>query len=189
MKVDILMVGVGGQGIVLASDIVCDVALLEGYDVKKSEIHGMAQRGGSVVSHVRIANKVYSPVIPFGQADIIVSFEYMEFLRYLGYKNEDTKLLLNTNKIYPPSVTMAEADYPEDTVENYKTKFATLVEKDGLKLAEKAGNVKAVSTVMLGALAKMLDFKKDSWLEVIKDRVPSKVVDVNIKAFELGYAD
>ncbi|MGA1845900.1 indolepyruvate oxidoreductase subunit beta [Deferribacter abyssi] len=188
MKKDILMVGVGGQGIVLASDILCDVALLEGYDVKKSEIHGMAQRGGSVVSHVRIGEKVYSPVIPLGEADIIVSYEYMEFLRYLEYKNTNTILVLNINRIYPPSVAMGEVDYPDELIDKEKKNFDKLYELNALEIAKKAGNVKVVSTVLLGAVAKILPFKKDSWYEVIKMRVPNKVVDVNIKAFDLGYA-
>ncbi|KAA0258059.1 indolepyruvate oxidoreductase subunit beta [Deferribacter autotrophicus] len=188
MKKDILMVGVGGQGIVLASDILCDVALLEGYDVKKSEIHGMAQRGGSVVSHVRVGDKVFSPVIPVGEADVIVSYENMEFLRYLEYKNNNTMLILNTNRIYPPPVAMGEADYPDELIEKEKKNFKELYEIDALKIAKESGNVKVVSTVMLGALAKLLPFKKDSWYEVIRMRVPKKVVDVNIKAFDLGYA-
>jgi indolepyruvate ferredoxin oxidoreductase beta subunit len=186
MKSKILMVGVGGQGTVLSSDIVCDVALLEGYDVKKSEIHGMAQRGGSVVSHVIFGEKVYSPVISSGGADILLSFENMEFLRYLEYVNKNTVLLLNTNKILPPSVASGEEDYPNDIINNLKNNFKEKYELDANKIAIECGNIKVSGMVMLGKLSTLLPFKVESWEKVIKERVPPKTIEMNIKALKLG---
>lgn len=187
MLTNILMVGVGGQGIVLSSDIVCDVALAAGFDVKKSEIHGMAQRGGSVVSHVRIAEKVFSPVISEGDADIVMSFEQMEFLRYLEYPKKDTTLLLNTNRIFPPGVASGKEIYPEELVARNKAQFGTILEIDAATLAREAGSVKAAGTVMLGLLAKKLPFAVELWHEAISGKVPAKLVDVNLKCFNAGY--
>ncbi|AEI14785.1 Indolepyruvate ferredoxin oxidoreductase [Flexistipes sinusarabici DSM 4947] len=187
MKFDILMVGVGGQGTVLASDIVCDVALSAGYDVKKSEIHGMAQRGGSVVSHVRIGEKIASPVIPVGSVDILVSFERMEFLRYLEYINKNTSLVLNTGMIHPPGTAGGEEEYPEDYVEDNIKKFNNSYMIDAFELAEQALNRKVTSTVVLGKLATLLPFRKKAWEEVISDKVPPKTVEYNLKAFDLGF--
>jgi len=186
MSFNILMFGVGGQGTVLSSDIVCEVALESGYDAKKSEIHGMAQRGGSVVSHVRIDKKVYSPVIPFGEADIMVSFEYMEFLRYMEYVKSDTLLVLNTNKIFPPGVLSGKEEYPEKIIKQKLKLFKNVSQIDALKIAEESGNIKVAGMAVVGALAKMLPFEKDVWKNVIKSKVPPKTIESNIKAFEIG---
>lgn len=186
MRSKVLMVGVGGQGTVLSSDIVCDVALEEGFDVKKSEIHGMAQRGGSVVSHVIYGDKVYSPVISTGEADIILSFENMEYLRYLEFKNDDTILLLNSNKILPPSVAGGEEAYPNDAIAEQKPSFSEMYELDANAIAIECGNIKVAGMVMLGKLAALLPFKPESWEKVIAERVPQKTIESNIKAFQAG---
>lgn len=186
MSNKILMVGVGGQGTVLSSDIVCDVALAEGFDVKKSEIHGMAQRGGSVVSHVIFGEKVYTPVIAEGEADILLSFENMEYLRYLNYKNDKTVLLLNQNKILPPSVASGEEVYPVEPIENQKNDFSSTFELDANSIAIECGNIKVAGMVMLGKLAALLPFKPESWEDVISARVPQKTIESNIKAFKAG---
>lgn len=186
MKWDILMFGVGGQGTVLSSDIVCEVALLNGFDAKKSEIHGMAQRGGSVVSHVRIGQKVYSPVIPEGSADIFVSFEYLEFLRYLNFVNNSTVLILNTNKIYPPSVLSGKESYPDNIISEKLSIFREVEMTDALNIAKEVGNLKVAGMAIVGKLAKRLPFEKESWIKVIEEKVPPKTVESNIKAFEKG---
>lgn len=186
MKWDILMFGVGGQGTVLSSDIVCEVALLNGFDAKKSEIHGMAQRGGSVVSHVRIGQKVYSPVIPEGSADILVSFEYMEFLRYLNFVNNSTVLILNTNKIYPPSVLSGKESYPDNIISEKLSIFREVEMLDTLNIAKEVGNLKVAGMAIVGKLAKRLPFEKEIWIKVIEEKVPPKTVESNIKAFEKG---
>jgi indolepyruvate ferredoxin oxidoreductase beta subunit len=187
MKTDILMVGVGGQGTVLASDILCDVALSAGYDVKKSEIHGMAQRGGSVISHVRIGKKVFSPVIPVGSADILVSFEKMEFLRYFEYINNETILLLNEGKIYPPGAAGGEEKYPDSLIEEKITIFKKYYLLNAFDIADKVFNRKVTSTVMLGKLASVLEIKPDIWKDVISEKVPPKTKGKNIEAFDAGY--
>lgn len=183
MITSILMVGVGGQGTVLSSDIVCDVALRSGFDVKKSEIHGMAQRGGSVVSQVIFGDKVYSPVIPKGSADILLSFEKMEFMRYLEYKKNSTVLLVNTHRIFPPGVATGAEEYPEKEYEEQVKKFSESYVIDALKIAQECGNLKVEGMVMLGKLAQLLPFKDDVWEEVIKEKVPKKTIENNLKAF------
>lgn len=188
MTKNILMVGVGGQGIVLASNIVCAALLESGFDVKKSEIHGMAQRGGSVVSHVRYGHEVFSPVIPSGEADIIVSFEYMEFLRYMEYVNDKTILVLNTRRILPPASATGQTPYPEKEVSEYKKCFAQIIELDADKMAMDVGNIKSSSIVMIGEICKSLGMKKDVWEKVIAESVPKKTIDVNLKAFESVYS-
>lgn len=187
MKLDILMVGVGGQGTVLSSNIVCDVALANGFDVKKSEIHGMAQRGGSVVTHIRVGDEVFSPTIPEKGADIIVSFERMEFLRYMNYHNDDTVLVLNTQVIAPMTVADGTLEYPEQKVAEVKKQFNTIYETDAITKAIELGNAKVAGMIVLGILAKSVPFKKEAWEQAIKDRVPTKTIDLNLKAFDLGY--
>ena len=183
MVKNIIMAGVGGQGIILASNIACGVFLQAGFDVKKSEIHGMAQRGGSVVSHVRFGDKVYSPVISSGSADIIVSFENMEFLRYANFINTATVLILNTRRIMPVSVAMGNVEYPSATVEAGKKMFAEIHETDADKLAADAGNIKTAGMPLLGKLCKVLNMDKDIWESVIAGSVPPNAIEVNLKAF------
>lgn len=188
MKLDILMVGVGGQGTVLSSNIVCDVALAAGYDVKKSEIHGMAQRGGSVVTQIRIGEKVFAPTIPLHQADIIVSFERMEFLRYAEYFADNATLIQNTQMIAPPSVADGVAQYPQNKVDEVKKQFGKVYEIDAITKAMELGNQKVAGIVVLGILAKAVPFEKSAWEQAIKDRVPAKTIELNLKAFETGYS-
>ncbi|QAR33077.1 indolepyruvate oxidoreductase subunit beta [Geovibrio thiophilus] len=185
--INILMIGVGGQGTVLSSDIVCDVALAGDADVKKSEIHGMAQRGGSVVSHVRIGAKVLSPVIPIGEADIVISFENMEFLRYPEYAGKNTSLVVSTHRIYPPSVAGGQEAYPAEQTEDTKKAFKEVFEIDAMKTATAIGNSKVAGMVMLGKLAALLPFDADLWRAVISKKVPPKTVDMNLAAFNAGY--
>ena len=187
MTLDILMVGVGGQGIVLASNILCDTVLKEDLDVKKSEIHGMAQRGGSVVSHIRIGSKVYSPVISVNSADFIVSFEKMEYLRYLDFVKDSTVLILSKNKLYPPGVAAGEEEYPNDLIVKNKKLFRNVYVLDANKIAENAGNIKVGSMALLGKLASLLPFKKMIWEETILRSVPEKTVDNNLAAFLTGF--
>jgi len=187
MKLDILMVGVGGQGTVLSSNIVCDVALANGFDVKKSEIHGMAQRGGSVVTHIRVAEEVNSPTIPEKSADVVVSFERMEFLRYAEYFNDDTVLIQNTQLIAPPTVANGTVPYPQEKVDAMKAGLGKVCEIDAISKAIELGNPKIAGMIVLGILAKNVPFEKESWEQAIKDRVPPKTIELNLKAFELGY--
>jgi indolepyruvate ferredoxin oxidoreductase beta subunit len=185
--INILMIGVGGQGTVLSSDIVCALALAGDCDVKKSEIHGMAQRGGSVVSHVRIGEKVLAPVIPVGEADIVLSFEKMEFLRYPEYAGKETDLVLNTHSIYPPGVASGEETYPAERIRTAKCVFKNVYEMDAMKTATEIGNVKVAGMVLLGKLGSMLPFDQELWKHVILKKVPPKTVDMNIAAFEAGF--
>lgn len=185
--INILMIGVGGQGTVLSSDIVCDVALAGDADVKKSEIHGMAQRGGSVVSHVRIGDKVLSPVISIGDADIVISFEKMEFLRYPEYAGKETSLVLNSHRVSPPSVASGQEVYPSEKADEMKSAFKDVIEIDAMKIATDIGNSKVAGMVMLGKLAAMLPFDAEIWRKVISGKVPPKTVDKNLEAFDAGF--
>ena len=154
----LLLAGVGGQGILLASDIICKVMMGKGYDVKKSEVHGMAQRGGCVTSHVRYGAKVYSPLARKGDVDMIVSFEKLESLRYLDYLKTGGMVLVNDEEIYPPSVNLGDADYPKEVYESIQSQFGLDRVKviAGPELATKAGNRRAVNTVMLGAISRFI---------------------------------
>lgn len=183
----ILICGVGGQGILLASDILAEVALEAGYDVKKSEVHGMAQRGGSVVSHIRYGEKVYSPLIGRGGADVILSFEKLEALRNIGYLSPHGFVILNNLEILPLPCASGLESYPSQIVEKLRgfTKKVELV--DGLKLAKRAGSSKTVNVVLLGSLARNLDLPYEDWLRVIERRVPKKMVEMNRDAFQLGF--
>jgi len=184
---DILIVGVGGQGTLLASRILGNLAKASGYDVKLSEVHGMAQRGGSVVTHVRFSKKVYAPIIDEKGADIILAFEKLEALRWTGYLKPGGRMFVNSQQIYPMPVITGAADYPEG-IEDKILEFAPgTVFVDGLKLAKEAGSVKAVNTVMIGVLAKHMDIEKQLFIEAIKATVKKKFVDMNIEAFEKGY--
>jgi len=179
---NVFVAGVGGQGILLASEILSDVALSRGLDVKKSEVHGMAQRGGSVVSHVRFGEKVYSPVITEGEADILVSFEKMEGLRWLHYVRGGGTVIVNSQEIIPSGL---EA-YPEGIDGELGKRFPDARLIDAFSLAKDAGHVRAVNTVMLGAFSSYLDFTEDEWRAVIEKRVPPKTIEINTKAFALG---
>lgn len=182
----IMIVGVGGQGVILASELLCEVAMRAGYDVKKSEVHGMAQRGGSVVSNVRFGEKVYSPLISKGEADILLSFEQLETLRWLDYIKPEGKIIVNMQKIMPMAVAIGQGEYPEDIFGVLKRKTDKIYRVDGLGIATKAGNVKAVNVAIIGALSNYLDIPEGIWKEVIENRVPPKTLKVNLTAFEMG---
>ena len=185
--VSIVVCGVGGQGILTASDIISKIALKQGYDVKKSEVHGMAQRGGSVISEVRYGEKIYSPLITDGMADFILSFEKLEALRNLRRIKEKGTVIVNNYEIKPSSVLTGEFEYPSNIIERIKETDVELELIDGIALAEEAGSIRTVNTVLLGALAKRLEFPEELWLEATFERVPEKTHEVNKKAFELGY--
>ncbi|MBQ9590414.1 MAG: indolepyruvate oxidoreductase subunit beta [Butyrivibrio sp.] len=183
---NIMIVGVGGQGSLLASKLLGHLLLTQGYDVKVSEVHGMSQRGGSVVTYVRFGDKVYSPVIDKGEADFIVSFELLEAARWLPYLKKDGQIVTNTQQIDPMPVITGAAEYPEDLVNKLKSTGAKVDALDYLSLAEKAGSSKAVNIVLLGRLSHYFDLPKEAWMKSLEANVPSKFLEMNKKAFELG---
>ena len=183
---NIMIVGVGGQGSLLASKLLGRLLLTRGYDIKVSEVHGMSQRGGSVVSYVRFGDKVYSPVIDQGQADYIVSFELLEAARWTEYLKPGGKIIVNTQKINPMPVVIGAAEYPENLVQKMENAGIDVDAFDALRLAEQAGSSKAVNIVLMGHLSRNFDFTEAEWLEAIEQSVPSKFLELNKKAFTLG---
>jgi indolepyruvate ferredoxin oxidoreductase beta subunit len=183
---NILMVGVGGQGVILASEIISEVMMRAGHDVKKSEVHGMAQRGGSVSSHVRFGTKVYSPLIKKGDADVLFSFELLESVRYLDFLRSDALLIVNKQKVLPPSVTLGADTYPEQLPELLRERFSRVEIVDALDIAIQAGNARALNVAFLGALSRHFAVDENLWKDVISSMLPARLVDVNIKAFLLG---
>lgn len=183
----IMIVGVGGQGTLLASRILGNVAIKMGCDVKVSEVHGMSQRGGSVVTYVKYGNKVYSPIIDKGEADIVLAFEELEAYRALPFAKIDGTMIVNTQTMDPMPVITGATTYPSDILKKLESKRIKLVTVDGVSMAKEAGNIKAVNVVLIGILAKTMDIDYQTWVEVIKETVPAKFLDVNLKAFELGY--
>jgi indolepyruvate ferredoxin oxidoreductase beta subunit len=183
---NLLLVGVGGQGILLASEILSETFMLAGFDVKKSEIHGMSQRGGSVVSHVRYGREVFSPIVPEGEGDILFGFEIMETCRYLPLLKPGGTVVANDLRIAPPSVLMGRESYPEGIAERIKDQYPDFLLVDGERLAVDAGNRRAANTVLLGAVSRRLDVAEDYWLQAIERMVPRKALEVNRKAFMLG---
>lgn len=186
-KSNILIVGVGGQGTLLASVLLGNLALTKGYDVKLSEVHGMAQRGGSVVTHVKISeDTVNSPLIEEGDADVIIAFEELEAYRWLPYLKKGGTIYVNTQQILPMPVIMGQAEYPENIMKALEQEAGTVKAFDALSIAEKCGSVKAVNVVLLGAASKDLPFDEDAWIKVIEENVKPKFIELNKKAFELG---
>ena len=183
---NILIAGVGGQGTLLASRVLGALAVAAGADVKVSEVHGMAQRGGSVVTFVKIAHKVHTPIIEPGDANVLLAFEQLEALRYAPSVRENGLLLLNTQRILPMPVIMGKQSYPQEVVATLKTRNAQVQAVDALALAQKAGNAKAVNTVMLGLLSRNMDFDEALWLQALRQCIPAKLLEVNLKAFEEG---
>ena len=183
---NIMIVGVGGQGTLLASRILGKVAIKQGYDVKVSEVHGMSQRGGSVVTYVKYGEKVYSPIIDKGEADLVLAFEMLEAMRALPYLKKGGKMIANTQKMNPMPVITGAMSYPEDIEQKISAK-ADLLAVDALSLAEQAGTIKAVNVVLIGVLAASMNVDKEVWVDVIRETVPERFIDLNIKAFELGY--
>ncbi len=188
MNKAIMIVGVGGQGTLLASRILGSALLSKGYDVKVSEVHGMSQRGGSVVTYVKYGEKVYSPVIGEGEADLILAFEQLESARWLSCLKADGKVIVNTQKIDPMSVVIGDSVYPEGVIDAVENAGASVVAVDALPLAVEAGSSKAVNVVLIGAMAKNTDIDKEIWLDAVKACVPEKFLGLNLKAFELGYS-
>ena len=186
MTKNIMIVGVGGQGTLLASRILGNTVISKGYDVKVSEVHGMSQRGGSVVTYVKYGDKVYSPIIDEGEADIILAFEMLEAYRAMPYLKHDGKMIANTQQINPMPVITGAAEYPQDIEEKVSSKI-NLQTVDALSLAMEAGNSKAVNVVLIGVMAKSTDIPYQDWVNTIKTTVPEKFLDVNLKAFDLGY--
>lgn len=186
MGLSIMIVGVGGQGTLLASRILGNMLLGQGYDVKVSEVHGMSQRGGSVVTYVKYGDKVDSPIVDKGEADIILAFEELEAHRYLPYLKKGGRIICNTQNIDPMPVIIGAKEYPKDIIKKLKSKDIDVVSVDAEKLAYKAGNVKTVNVALIGLMSKSTDIPEEVWLDAIKSTVPPKVLDVNIEAFKLG---
>ena len=184
---NVMIVGVGGQGSLLASKLLGALLVAEGYDVKVSEVHGMSQRGGSVVTYVRFGDAVYSPVISKGEADFIVSFEKIEAARYAENLKKDGKIIVYSQMIDPMPVITGAAQYPEQVLDELRGKGVFVDEIDALALAQQAGNAKSVNIVLMGRLAKYFPIEKEKWIEAIKNTVKPQFVDVNLKAFELGH--
>lgn len=182
----ILLAGVGGQGILRASDIICMALMEAGFDTKKSEVHGMAQRGGCVTSHVRYGARVYSPLARKGGVDILLSFEKVETLRYLDFLRPDGIIIMNQEEIYPPAVNLGMMEYPVDMIDNLSNNFKNFIELNANELALKAGNLRAANTVMLGVVSKYIQIEDSIWESVLRKSFPAKLVDLNIKAFRLG---
>ncbi|MDK2882937.1 MAG: indolepyruvate ferredoxin oxidoreductase, beta subunit [Bacillota bacterium] len=185
---NVLLVGVGGQGTILATRVLAGVLVEEGFDVKMSEVHGMSQRGGSVVTFVRYGDKVYSPLVERGTADLILAFEKLEALRYLPYLKPEGTLVVNDLALLPAPVLLGKAEYPYNALDILKQKVKDLVVVDAAKLAEeKAGNVRTQNIVLLGALAKRMDIPPGTWEKVVSENVPPKTVEANLKAFWAGW--
>ncbi len=183
----VMIVGVGGQGTLLASRVLGAVAMDEGYDVKMSEVHGMAQRGGSVVTYVIYGDQVHSPVIEKGEADVIVSFEELEAYRWVSYLKKGGKLIVNTQKIDPMPVITGEAKYPSNIIEKIKAMGIDVTAVDALSIATEAGNQKSVNIVLMGIMAKHSGIDCDKWIQAVRRTVKPQFVDVNLKAFQMGY--
>jgi len=183
---NILFSGVGGQGILLASEITAYSLLAAGYDAKKSEVHGMAQRGGSVTAQLRYGKKVYSPLIEPGQADIQVAFEMMEAVRYLPFLHKGSKVIVNTQKILPPAVATGQAEYPVNVLDNLLEREIVVIAVDAFDLAREVGEVRTANVVMVGAMSPFLPVNVDVYEDIIRARVPEKFRDANLRAFEAG---
>ena len=183
---NIMIVGVGGQGTLLASKLLGRLLLTRGYDVKVSEVHGMSQRGGSVVTYVRYGDKVYSPIIDKGEADLIVSFELLEAARWTQYLAPTGTIVTNTQQTNPMPVITGAAKYPKQLVEKMQAAGAKVDAFDALRLAKASGSAKAVNLVLLGRLSRYFDFTEDEWMAAIENSVPEKFLELNKKAFRLG---
>ena len=183
---NIMIVGVGGQGSLLASKLLGRLLLTRGYDIKVSEVHGMSQRGGSVVTYVRFGDKVYSPVIDKGEADYIVSFELLEAARWTEFLKKNGKIIVNTQQINPMPVIIGAAQYPENLVQKMIDAGIDVDAFDALSLAEQAGSTKAVNIVLMGHLSRNFDFTEEEWMTAIEQSVPAKFLELNKKAFLLG---
>ncbi len=183
---NIMIVGVGGQGTLLTSRILGGITVAAGYDVKLSEVHGMAQRGGSVVTYVRYGTKVAEPIVEQGQADALIAFERLEALRYAHFLKKDGVIIVNDQRIDPMPVVTGVAEYPQGIIENLSKEYR-VISVDAQAEALAMGNSKVFNVIILGVAAQHMDFPKEQWIEVIKNTVPAKTIDINVKAFERGY--
>lgn len=183
----IMIVGVGGQGTLLASRILGAALISNGFDVKVSEVHGMSQRGGSVVTYVKYGSKVNSPIVNEGEADLILAFEQLEAARWLQYLKKDGTLIINTQKIDPMSVIIGNSIYPDGVLDAINKAGAKTTNLDALSLAVSAGSAKAVNVVLIGVMASHMELNRDVWINAIKNTVPEKFLEMNLKAFDLGY--
>lgn len=183
---NIMIVGVGGQGTLLTSRVLGGITTAAGYDVKLSEVHGMAQRGGSVVTFVRYGDKVNEPIVEEGQADVLIAFEKLEAMRYAHFLKEDGVIIVNDHEMVPMTVVIGNASYPENIIETLSQKHK-VVAINAMDEAKKLGNVRCFNVIILGVAAKSMDFSKEQWLEVIEQTVPPKTVELNKKAFVAGF--
>ncbi|MGZ3513118.1 MAG: indolepyruvate oxidoreductase subunit beta [Thermodesulfobacteriota bacterium] len=183
---NILVSGVGGQGVILASDIMSEVFMEAGYDVKKSEVHGMAMRGGIVTSHFRFGKKVYSPLIKEGEVDILFAFEQLEGLRWINYLRPTGRIVMNDHKVNPPAVNLGEVEYPKGIPEIVQSKIKNFYLVKGTEIALELGDVRAANVVLLGAISKFFEVNGDLWLKTILNNLPTKVHELNRKAFSAG---
>jgi len=185
---NIFLSGVGGQGTILASNILGEVFLNAGYDVKKSEVHGMAQRGGDVTTHFRFGKKVYSPLIAYGEADYLISFELLEALRYINWVKPDGKVVINQQVILPPAVSLGQMEYPKEVEKTFKKYFKDNVRIiNGQEIARKLGNIQAANVVLIGAFSNFFpEIKEEQWTDAIKALLAAKLHELNIKAFHEG---
>ena len=185
---NILLSGVGGQGAILASNILAHVFVEAGYDVKKSEVHGMAQRGGDVTTHFRFGKKVYSPLIKYGDVDYLLAFELLEALRYINYCKENAKIVINDQKILPPAVNLGQAKYPDDIPARFKKHFnGNMHLIKGQEIALKLGNAQAANVVLVGAFSNFFpEITDEMWISALTDLLPKKILELNIRAFQEG---
>lgn len=183
---NIMFVGVGGQGSLLASKLLGNLLINKGYDTKVSEVHGMSQRGGSVITYVKYGEKVYSPVIEEGEADIIVAFEQLEAARWVSYLKKDGIMIINTQKILPMPVVTGVAEYPENIIETLNSKGIKIITLDALSVAESCGNGKATNVALMGKLSQVMPFEVQDWMNAITNSVPERFLELNKKVFMLG---
>ena len=184
---NVLLSGVGGQGTILASNILTEVFLGAGFDVKKSEVHGMAQRGGDVTTHFRFGKKVYSPLIKYGDVDFLISFEELEALRYINWIKDSGKVIINEQQVLPPAVNLGQAVYPPDIEKTFKKFFKENVRViKGQEIAIKLGDARAANVVMVGAFSNFFKFKEETWLNALVGLLPKKIHELNIAAFKEG---
>jgi len=187
--INMLLVGVGGQGTILASRIIASVAQSRGMSVKLSEVHGMAQRGGSVVTYLRMGEKIFSPLIERGQADIILAFEQLEAWRSLPFLKEEGTVVVNSQVIYPVPVILGHKKYPPEILSRLKKNTSRVLQVDAPALAQKAGNDRTVNVALLGVLAREMEFDKEDWEKALENIIPEKVLEPNLKAFQYGYGE
>ncbi|RQD76209.1 MAG: indolepyruvate oxidoreductase subunit beta [Candidatus Syntrophonatronum acetioxidans] len=187
--INMLLVGVGGQGTILASRIIASVAQSRGLSVKLSEVHGMAQRGGSVVTYLRMGEEIFSPLIERGQADIILAFEQLEAWRALPFLKEEGTVVVNSQVIYPVPVILGYKKYPSEILSRLKKNTSRVLEVDAPALAQKAGNDRTVNVALLGVLARQMEFAQEDWEKALKNTIPARVLEPNLKAFQYGYGE